>query len=275
MDVIGTHAARLPQLDERWTPQRFDRDELVLGLLEGRVAFEEVSHPLDNVLRNIRLLVEGDPDKLFGMSGLDTFTEREILGLVADASGFDIIEHATDGPVPVDPERVLDACAAVGDRLARAVTRGERVILATGHPVGLAHLYTAVGRELAARGVEILTPADGERWHEDGRPHDWWIRYHDHLAVLTDDRAPRHSHAPEAMRRILRAASPDLVFADHGFAGAAIEAGVDTVSIADVNDPALLVAKGQGRTEHVIVMDDNVAADAYWPCFQAIVERLP
>ena len=71
------------------------------------------------------------------------------------------------------------------------------------------------------------------------------------------------------MQRMLAAERPDLVVADHGFAGAAIEAGVETVSVADVNDPALLVAKAQGRTDVVVVMDDHVAADAYWPCFQA------
>jgi hypothetical protein len=77
------------------------------------------------------------------------------------------------------------------------------------------------------------------------------------------------------MDRMLDDATPDLVFADHGFAGAAIERGVDAVSIADVNDPALLVAQAQGRTRTVIVMDDNVAPQAYWPCFQAIAARLP
>jgi len=271
MDVIRTHAARLPKLDERWTPRSFEHEELVLGLLEGRVAFEEVSHPLDNVLNNIRLLVEGDPDKQFGMTGLQTFSAREVLELVAAASGFEITE-ATDGPVPVDPELVLAACERVGDRLAEAVRRGERVILGTGHPVGLAHLYTAVGRELRARGVELLTPADGERWSEDPAR---WIRYYDHLAMNTDEYAPRHTHQGEPMQRMLARERPDLVFADHGFAGAAIEAGVDAVSIADVNDPALIVAAAQGRGGPVIVMDDNVSPDAYWPCFQAIVARLP
>jgi hypothetical protein len=271
VDVIGTHAARLPRLDERWTPQPFDRDDLIAGLLEGRVAFEEVSHPLDNVLNNIRLLVEGDHDKQFGMSGLQTFTQGEVLALVAEASGFEVSD-AADGPVPVDPELVLDACAEVGDRLGDAVRRGERLILATGHPVGLAHLYTAVGRELRARGVEILTPADGERWSDDPPR---WIRYLDDLAMNTDEHAPRHTHQGDPMERMLGRERPDLVFADHGFAGAAIEAGVDAVSIADVNDPALIVARAQGRTGAVIVMDDNVSPDAYWPCFQAIVARLP
>jgi len=271
MDVIRTHAARLPKLDERWTPQPFERDDLVLGLLEGRVAFEEVSHPLDNVLNNIRLLVEGDPDKQFGMTGLQTFSAAEVLDLVAAASGFEVSD-AVDGPVPVDPELVLASSERVGDRLADAVRRGERVILGTGHPVGLAHLYTAVGRELRSRGVELLTPADGERWSDDPPR---WVRYFDALAMNTDEYAPRHTHQGEPMERILRRERPDLVFADHGFAGAAIEQGVDAVSIADVNDPALIVASAQGRTGPVIVMDDNVSPDAYWPCFQAIVARLP
>jgi hypothetical protein len=74
---------------------------------------------------------------------------------------------------------------------------------------------------------------------------------------------------------MLEAVRPDLVFADHGFAGAAIEAGIETVSIADVNDPALLVAKAQGRTDAVIVMDDNVRPEAYWPVFQELVAKLP
>jgi hypothetical protein len=42
-----------------------------------------------------------------------------------------------------------------------------------------------------------------------------------------------------------------------------------------VNDPALVVARAQGRTETVIVMDDNVSPEDYWPCFQAIASRLP
>ncbi|TMK67012.1 MAG: phosphatase, partial [Actinobacteria bacterium] len=99
-------------------------------------------------------------------------------------------------------------------------------------------------------------------------------RYLEGVALLTDRASARHTHRGDAMARMLGEERPDLVFADHGFAGAAIEAGVETLSIADVNDPALLVARTQGRTETVIVMDDNVQPDAYWPCYQAIVGRL-
>jgi hypothetical protein len=176
--------------------------------------------------------------------------------------------------VPVDPELVIEACEAVGRRLAGACARGERVILATGHPVGLAHLYTGVGRQLAARGVELLRPYEGVAWRDADDRHEWQVRYLEGVALLTDRASARHTHRGDAMARMLSEVRPDLVFADHGFAGAAIEAGVETLSIADVNDPALLVARAQGRTDTVIVMDDNVQPDAYWPCYQAIVARL-
>jgi len=275
MDVIGSHAAGLPAIDDKWSPRACERSELLRGLLRAGIAGDEVSHPFDNVLRNIRLLHEGDPDKQFGLSGVDAMDPDEVLGLVGAAAGFVPDPEASAGPVPVDPELVLDACAAAGDRLARAITDGERVILATGHPVGLAHLYIELGRILRARGVELLRPADGRIWRDGDRHHQWQLRYLEGVAILTDRASARHTHSGDPMARMLEAQRPDLVFADHGFAGAAIERGVETISIADVNDPALLVAKALGRTDIVIVMDDHVAPEDYWPCFQAIVARLP
>jgi hypothetical protein len=273
MDVIRDHAARLPPLDDRWIPGPVERGRLALGLLEGAIAGDEVSHPLDNVLRNIELLLEGDPDKQFGMTGLATVSARGVLGLVGEAAGFEPDPLAFTGPVPVDPELVLDACATVGDRLALACRRGERVVLATGHPLGLAHLYLAVGRELRRSGAQVLTPGDGLSWRDGDGAHPWHVGYLDGLAMLLDGSRARHTHSAEAMARILELERPDLVFADHGFAGAAIERGVETVAIADVNDPALLVARAQGRCGPVIVMDDNVRPQDYWPCFQAIAAR--
>ena len=120
----------------------------------------------------------------------------------------------------------------------------------------------------------MRTLAHGERWRDPALPHDWLVDHWGGVAMLTDGREPRHTHRPDAMHRMLRHEMPDLVVADHGFAGAAIEEGVETLSIADVNDPALIVAKAQGRTDVVVVMDDHVDPAAYWPCFQAIVSSL-
>jgi uncharacterized protein YbjT (DUF2867 family) len=67
------------------------------------------------------------------------------------------------------------------------------------------------------------------------------------------------------MRRILREiGAPALVVADHGFAGAAVAAGIPTVAIMDTNDPALAVVARRGA-DHltVIPMDDNRPQNSY------------
>jgi hypothetical protein len=274
-DVIAAHARRLPALDERWEPRPTARDELLRGLLDGCVA-GTATHPLDNVRGNALLLNEGDPDKLFGLSGLPgAFDLDEILDLVAAEAGAPIDHDARYGPVDIRPEPILAACEALGERLAAAAAERQALLIATGHPIGLSLLYRGVARLASAHGVDLQAPPAGVSWSDPHLPHGWFVDHLDGVAMLTDGHEPRHTHSPAAMERILRTVRPDLVLADHGFAGAAIEAGIETISVADVNDPALILAKAQGRTDVVIVMDDHVAPDAYWPCFQAIASRFP
>jgi len=266
--------ARLPKPDHRWEPRPYPREELLQAILHGGMA-GVVSHPLDNVLWKIGLLCDGDPRSQFGLKGVCDLSETEVLHLVSEASGWWPEPESRFGPFRVTAERVLEDCEHVGDRLALACERRESVILATGHPTGLPLLYIEVGRELAKRGVELLTPFEGSPFHE-GHKGRREIRYFHRVAMLVGHGSTLHTHSSRPMELMLEEGPrPDLVFADHGFAGAAIESGIDTVSIADVNDPALVVAKALGRTQAVIVMDDNVRPEAYWPCFQAIAARLP
>jgi hypothetical protein len=266
--------ARLPKADHRWEPRPHPREELLEAILAGGMS-GVVSHPLDNVLWKIGLLCEGDNRSQFGLRGVGDLSEAEVLRLVSEASGWTPEPNSRFGPFRVAAERVLAECERVGDRLALACERSERMILATGHPSGLPLLYIEVGRELAKRGVELLTPFEGTSF-EDGHRGRREIRYFHDVAMLVGHGNTLHTHSSRPMELMLgERPKPDLVFADHGFAGAAIEAGIDTVSIADVNDPALIVARALGRTEVVIVMDDNVRPEAYWPCFQAIAARLP
>jgi len=258
-----------------WRVRACSRDELRRGLLAGRIAGPAVSHDRDNVRRKIARLVAGDPELQFGIRGLTDagLTPDDVLALVAAEAGFDPDPAIVEGPVPVDPGHVLDRLDSAGDRLAEAAARGERVLLATGHPAGLSPLYMAVGQLLRRRGATIVRPGSGERWWGEGRHRE--VRYLHGVAMLTDGASAIHTHSPEPMERILMWDTPDLVLADHGFAGAAIQAGVETISVADVNDPAPVVAKWLGRTRIVVVMDDNVQPEDYWPCFQAIAGRFP
>jgi len=269
-------AAREAARSEGWRRGEFSDDQLTAALLEGRMAGPVVSHDRTNVRWKIAQFARGDLKAQFGITGLEALSEDRVMDLMGEAAGFD--PASTDGDVPVDPARVLPRLVAAGDRLAAAAARGERVLLATGHPVGLIQLYGAVGELLEHHGARLLRPLEGEGWRDVGR----WrqIRYVGGVAILTDRGSSMHTHSAAPMQRMLEAASasgeaPDLVFADHGFAGAAIEAGIDTISIADVNDPAPVAAAALGKTETVIVMDDNVEPEDYWPCFQAIAARFP
>jgi hypothetical protein len=258
---------------DTWVRGTHDRETLASALLDAGAAGVN-SHDRPNVMWKIKRLVEGDPVSQFGLTGVNTLPFEEVLRLISEAGGIDPDPSVRHGVVIVDPDRVIDALEAVGDRLARAADLGERVLLATGHPAGLPLLYQGVGELLAEGGAKLIRPLDGHTWNDDeGRRRQ--IRYFRGLGVLTDRASPIHTHGSEAMERMLEDQTPDLVFADHGFAGAAIEAGIDTVSIADVNDPALVVARAQGRAGPVVVMDDNVQPEDYWPCFQVIASRFP
>jgi hypothetical protein len=270
LDVIEAHARRLPALDERWEPRPYPREELERALVAGGIA-GPAGHEHDNVLGNIRKLVAHDADKLFGMSSIpEPFGFEEIVGLVGDAAGVPIDHRATTGAPDIAPGAILDACGAMGERLALAARRGERVLFATGHPGDLDPLYGSIARLVEAHGASTVRPADGETWFDTSTDHEWSIAFHGAVGMVTDGVRPRHTHWPAAMQQMLAAERPDLVVADHGMAGAAIEAGIQTLSIADVNDPALIVAKAQGRTDVVVVLDDHNPPENYWPCFQAV-----
>jgi hypothetical protein len=264
------HLAVSPET-HAWDPRPYPLDVLRAALIESRIA-GVVSHDRANVFGKLMRLCQGDPDSQFGLTGVDTLTFEDVLALMAEASGFNPDPGVSDGVVEVDPDRIIERLRRIGDRLALAADRGERLVLATGHPTGLPLLYAETGKLLEREGAEVLRPLEGRSWKEAGRRRE--VRYLHGVAVLTDRGSTLHTHSADPMRRMLEEATPDLVFADHGFAGAAIEAGIDTVSIADVNDPALVVAEHQGRAGPVVVMDDNVRPEAYWPCFQVLASRL-
>jgi hypothetical protein len=222
--------------------------------------------PRDNVVSNAQKLATGDPDKAFGFdfAGLDL---EEVLAAVAALCGCSADTAERTGPGVIDPERTLDELEAAAARLALASERGERVLLATGHPAGLLPLYAGVGRGLTAGGAKLVALRQGDRLGQDpaARRRER-VRYLDAVACLTDGASLFHTHESWPMERVLEAPEvPDLVFADHGFAGAAIVRGIETLAIADVNDPALSVAKARRMTDTVIPLDDNLDPDRYVP----------
>ena len=81
---------------------------------------------------------------------------------------------------------------------------------------------------------------------------------------MTDGVRGLHTHSPIPMEKVLDAGErPDLVFADHGFAGASVARGIPVIACMDTNDTALAVARARGRDVTLIPLDDGRRPDAY------------
>src|SRR5699024_10517528 len=89
----------------------------------------------------------------------------------------------------------------------------------------------------------------------------------------------QHTHLPGPMELTLEqlretgGGAPDLGVADHGWAGFAASAGVDTIGFADCNDPGLFVSEAQGDLEVAVPLDDNVSPGLYRPMTEYLLRQ--
>ncbi|SDG43534.1 Phosphatase [Sinosporangium album] len=253
------------------------RDELRDHLIRTRIA-GDVATSRENNLDHYRLLAERDPYLMLGLTLSEPWPFRDILALMAKAAG--VVpdpEHLT-GQDTIDPERVLDALDEMAEVIAGALAvPGARVLLATGHPAGLLPVHLALGRLAVAHGATLLEPAEGFEHVNPYFGRRRSIRYLEGVAILSDKGAFVHSHEAEPMRAMLAELGddrPDLVIADHGWAGAAGEAGLLTVGFADSNDPALFVGEAEGKLAAVVPLDDHVLPRYYAPLADYLVTQV-
>lgn len=262
-------SARMKGMDD---PDKALLDHLVAARLAGRVAT-----PLASTVSNCARMVEGDPDCTFGLSDWHDATLGEALAAVRACGGREAAPGAAGHPDGgfIEPAAALAGIAVHREVLSSFVAGGGgRVLVATGHPSALLAHYGAVSRALAAAGCEIQRPLDGVTFTGvDGRERS--VRYLDGVAAVSRHGGLHHTHRAEYMEAMLDSAggpdAVDLVVADHGFAGAAIEAGIPTLSIADVNDPALPLAQARGRTAGVLLLDDGLAPIVFEPVTSAVL----
>jgi Phosphatase len=258
-----------------------ERSQLAEHLVESRIAGQVATRRESN-LGNYRRMSERHPGYLFGLELSGHWSPAEVLALMAARCGVSPDPEHREGGDTIDPERTLDRLDDLADRLRQAADRQERVLLATGHPEGLLGVYQEIATALAAAGCPLLTPAAGwpcEALGRDGRPEPQEIRYVGPVAVVAGGDALKHTHSPGPMRAMITELTqagqslPDLVVADHGWAGAAGEAGADVVGFADSNDPALFVAEAEGKAQVVVPLDDNVSPHLYAPLTSYVLQR--
>jgi hypothetical protein len=245
-------------------PPAPSRAELLDHLVQTRIAGDVATARVSN-LGNVTKMLDRDPDYWFGVELDRPWTFDEVVAVMVARVGIHPDTDREHGADTIEPELCLDALDAAAERIAKAAADRGRVLCATGHPTGLLALYAPIVTALAAAGCEVLLPA-AETWVAIGERRRR-IRYVGGVGTVGTGGDLLHTHAPEPMQAIVAAGgpAPDLVIADHGWAGAAGQAGWPVVGFADTNDPALFVAAEQGRAEVVVPLDDNVEPAAYAP----------
>ncbi|OIV37507.1 phosphatase [Mangrovactinospora gilvigrisea] len=240
------------------------RAALVKHLLWARIA-GEVATPRENNLHHLKALADGDPYYHFGLDLDGRWSDSDtVLEMMAERCGISDDPEHTHGQDTIDPELTVNALDRVAARLKQAAEGRQRVLLATGHPAGLMPLHQAVGRALRRAGCELAIPPDGILTTEGE------VRHLDGVVVLHRGGNLMHTHSPVPMQRILDVMQmddrlPDLVHADHGWAGCSGQRGIETVGYADCNDPALFVGEADGRLLATVPLDDNVPPHRYQP----------
>ncbi|MEV6927727.1 phosphatase [Dactylosporangium sp. NPDC051485] len=256
--------------------------ELVSYLREALLA-GDVETTRDSNHGNAAAFAEGREGFVFGLVPLKTWTLSGVLAVMAERVGIDPDPERSTGTDVIDPDKTVRALERMRDRLRLAAQRRERVIVATGHPAGIIEVHLAIAAGLRAAGCELLQPAPGAAFDGPGRyagrEFPLAVRYIGGVAVAAERGvALWHTHSPDGMRAMLaeldeqRQAPPDLVVADHGFAGAAAAAGLDVVSFADCNDPALFIGEAEGRISVTVPIDDNVQPHLYGPVSDFLLE---
>ncbi|WP_128378756.1 phosphatase [Streptomyces cavernae] len=240
------------------------RTELVDHLVRTRIA-GEVATPRENNLSHYRKLANGDRHFWLGLELGDRWTdEQDVLAVMAERCGVNDDPDYRFGQDTIDPELTVAALERMAARLRKAAEGRQRVLFATGHPGGLIDVHHSTANALRAAGCDIVVIPDHLQADEG-----YLFQFAD-VAMLERGATLWHTHSPEPMRAVLNALKemgeplPDLVVADHGWAGCAGQLGVDAVGYADCNDPALFIGEAEGTVQVTVPLDDHVVSPRYY-----------
>ncbi|WP_156726559.1 phosphatase [Streptomyces apocyni] len=240
------------------------RAALVDHLVRTRIA-GAVATPRDNNLSHYRKLANGDRNFWLGLEFGDRWCdEQDVLAVMAERCGVNDDPEFRHGQDTIDPELTVDALERMAARLRKAAAGRERVLFATGHPGGLLDVHRATADALRRAGCEIVRIPGGLTADEASV-----FQFAD-VAVLERGATLWHTHSPEPMNAILDGLEregrpqPDLVVADHGWAGRAGQRGLDSVGYADSNDPALFLAEAEGTLQVTVPLDDHVTDPRFY-----------
>ncbi|WP_171166193.1 phosphatase [Streptomyces sp. I05A-00742] len=247
------------------TPQRIpSRAELIDHLVRTRIA-GAVATPRQNSLDHYRKLAHGDRLYWLGVELGDRWRdEQDVLAVMAERCGVSDDPGLRTGQDSIDPGLTVAALERAAVLLRKAADARQRVLFATGHPGGLLDVHRTTAAALRAVGCEIVSVPSGT-----GADEGMVYQVAD-VAVFERGATLWHTHSPAPMAAVLDGLAregrplPDLVVADHGWAGCAAQRGIDTVGYADCNDPALFLAEAEGLLRVAVPLDDHVVDPRFY-----------
>jgi hypothetical protein len=228
------------------------REQLKVQHVAGR----SLRYGRDEVSGIMRRVEQGAPSALCGLPAFPGITREQITAAVEVVYGWE-----GDGPrARIAPARTVDGFTVAATRVLEVARSGGRLAFATARPAALLVLYRRLAARAAAEGAALLGGDETGGFGPSGRR----VRWIDHVAVLTDGAALLAEDGVEAADEwLFTLARPDLVVADHCYAGVAAASGLEVVAFADLDAVALAVAAWQGRALRVVPLDDRRPPSAY------------
>jgi hypothetical protein len=243
------------------------------ALIAAGITGPHQSHQRAKNIEKIHALLEGGSDDSFGLKGLERYSASEVLGFLSELTGCSADISDIECDEVIDPDQTIGGIIAAAQRLQQHARKGGTLLVATGHPTGLLENHMRVADAFRTAGGKLLRLREEERLPLPGRGKE--VRYVGSVACLADWGQLLHTHASHAMEALLDASPwPEMVFADHGFAGAAIERCIPTIAVMDINDYALAVAAAEHRDVTIIPMDDNRPPRLYEPVWRLFEQVL-
>ncbi|MHA7140176.1 MULTISPECIES: phosphatase [unclassified Arthrobacter] len=232
-----------------------------------------VATPREDNLRHMQLFLEGSEHLEFGVRTTRPWNFDEVFDLMSDRVGISPNRNHVTGQDTIDSARCVAALDRFGSVFGAAVAARHRILFATGHPAGLLPVHAALAAAARRAGATVVEVPEGQQFRQgDIRQLFGVLVWHQHGGLA-------HTHSPEPMQLSLELLAelgeptPDLVVADHGWAGFAASAGIPAVGFADCNDPGLFVSEAEGQLKVAVPLDDNVSPGLYEPMIAYLLRR--
>ncbi len=239
----------------------FRRKRVTDAVLESGVAGEIKDHNQEMTHKAVVQMLAGNPYFSFGIKSVAKASGHKLNAKTAkqwmsEALGISLKRFEKNGPSYIDPDLTVERLHDMMGVIDEAILNRRRILMATGHPGSMLQFYLRLEQYIRDHQEEQLMVTLDKSWRVSEFN---WIDCVGSVLVVCDVGSLLHTHDHEPMDQVLKylKGNVDLVIADHGFAGSAVNAGIKTIGLHDVDDPAIPIAERLGQDVLPIPINDN------------------